>query len=342
MQSVKIVIIGGGVGGLSAANSLLDEGQSPLIIEAGNYPAYKVCGEFVSPESLPILKKWGIKPTRDINSIEFKNKKEKSFCLNIKKNGGALSRTDLEDALRKRVIENGLTLYEGVRVINIERVFNQYQLTLSNEQNILAEKILISAGRFFNKHGKKPKSRYVGYKAHFTGKKIDSLIMHMHPDGYFGLLPLEDGTINVTLLQKKGKDHVFTDMQKHLKNLSIWEPGWIKVEAPKFGIKDIPVEKNIYYLGDACASIPPITGLGVTLALLSGVVAGKTCQTLSAEDYKKLWLKNFKQPIKTGLFIHNLSLFSATLPLFFVLNRINNNISEFFFTRSRVTQLYYS
>jgi flavin-dependent dehydrogenase len=164
----------------------------------------------------------------------------------------------------------------------------------------------------------------------------------MHPGGYFGFLPLEDGKINATLLQLKGQDQVFEEMKKHMKDLSIWEPGWVKVEAPGFGIKKIPVEKNIYYLGDACAAIPPITGLGVTLALLSGVVAGKTCLKLNSEEYKKLWIKNFKRPIKTGLFIHKLSLHSFTLPLFFILNRLNNSLTQFFFRRTRVSQLYLS
>jgi flavin-dependent dehydrogenase len=341
MQTLKIVIIGGGVGGLAAANTLIDEGLSPLIIEAGNYPAYKVCGEFVSPEALPVLRKWGINPTRKIDSIKFKNINNDSFTLRIKNPGGSLSRTDLEGALRKRVLDNGITLYEGVRVLNIEKFNNDYKIFLSNNEVIQTEKILISAGRFFSKNGKKPETKYVGYKAHFTGKKINSLIMHMHSDGYFGFLPLEDGTINVTLLQKRGKDHVLKAMNKHLENLSIWEPGWIKVEAPDFGIKDNPLEKNIYYLGDACASIPPITGLGVTLALLSGVVAGKTCLTLSSEKYQKLWIKNFKKPIKIGILIHKLSLYRLTLPLFFIINRLNNSLSHFFFTRTRVAQLYY-
>ncbi|MCW8931261.1 MAG: hypothetical protein OQL19_13595 [Gammaproteobacteria bacterium] len=339
MQSIKIVIIGGGVGGLSAANALIDEGQKPLIIEAGTYPAYKVCGEFVSPEALPILKKWGIKPTRSINSIQFKNKKEKSFLLKISKHGGALSRTDLEDALRNRVLENDITLYEGVRVLHIDKSDDGYKLILSNDKIIHTEKILISAGRFFTKNGKKPETKYVGYKAHFTGKQIDSLIMHMHPDGYFGFLPLEDGKMNVTLLQKKGQDHVFEEMKNHIKDLDMWESGWVKVEAPNFGIKKNPIERNIYYLGDACASI---TGLGVTLALLSGVVAGKTCQSLSSNEYKKLWMKNFYNPITMGIFIHRLSLHSLTLPLFFLLNRINTQITHYFFTKTRVKRLYFT
>ncbi len=62
------VIIGGGVAGLCAANYLTDAGLRPLIIESGNFPSHRICGEFLSHESLPILQNWQIPITNNIVS----------------------------------------------------------------------------------------------------------------------------------------------------------------------------------------------------------------------------------------------------------------------------------
>src|SRR5580704_18005774 len=48
-------IIGGGPAGTSAAISAAREGASRLLLERGRFPRHKVCGEFVSAESLSLL-----------------------------------------------------------------------------------------------------------------------------------------------------------------------------------------------------------------------------------------------------------------------------------------------
>jgi flavin-dependent dehydrogenase len=51
-----LIIIGGGPAGTSAAISAARRGASVLLLERGRFPRHKVCGEFVSAESLNLLK----------------------------------------------------------------------------------------------------------------------------------------------------------------------------------------------------------------------------------------------------------------------------------------------
>src|SRR5712692_9092780 len=51
-----LIIIGGGPAGTSAAISAARRGASVLLLERGRFPRHKVCGEFVSAESLQILR----------------------------------------------------------------------------------------------------------------------------------------------------------------------------------------------------------------------------------------------------------------------------------------------
>ena len=52
-----VVIIGGGLAGLTCALHLSRKGVDVLLIEKNTYPHHKVCGEYVSNEVLPYLKR---------------------------------------------------------------------------------------------------------------------------------------------------------------------------------------------------------------------------------------------------------------------------------------------
>src|SRR4249919_394774 len=50
-----IIIVGGGPAGTSAAITAASAGARVLLLERGRFPRHKVCGEFVSAESLDLL-----------------------------------------------------------------------------------------------------------------------------------------------------------------------------------------------------------------------------------------------------------------------------------------------
>ena len=53
MRNQKIVIIGGGLAGLTAGIHLSKIGLSVQIFEKNDFPKHKVCGEYISNEVLP-------------------------------------------------------------------------------------------------------------------------------------------------------------------------------------------------------------------------------------------------------------------------------------------------
>src|SRR5258706_8142406 len=55
-------IVGGGPAGCSAAISLAARGARVVLLEARAYPHDKLCGEFLSPECLPLLHALGLSP----------------------------------------------------------------------------------------------------------------------------------------------------------------------------------------------------------------------------------------------------------------------------------------
>ncbi len=56
----QVVIIGGGLAGLTAAIHLAKHNFEVSVIEKNTYPHHKVCGEYISAEILPYLNSLGI------------------------------------------------------------------------------------------------------------------------------------------------------------------------------------------------------------------------------------------------------------------------------------------
>ena len=55
-----VVIIGGGLAGLTSALDLAKRGKQVAVIEKNTFPQHKVCGEYVSNEVLPYLTQLGV------------------------------------------------------------------------------------------------------------------------------------------------------------------------------------------------------------------------------------------------------------------------------------------
>ena len=58
--SVSVGVVGGGPAGSAAAIAALSEARSVHIFEKSGFPRHKVCGEFLSPEIVPLLESLGI------------------------------------------------------------------------------------------------------------------------------------------------------------------------------------------------------------------------------------------------------------------------------------------
>ena len=59
-DTYDVVIVGGGLAGLSCAIVLARDNYKVLLLEKEAYPKHKVCGEYISMESWPFLKSLGL------------------------------------------------------------------------------------------------------------------------------------------------------------------------------------------------------------------------------------------------------------------------------------------
>ena len=107
MKDKEVIIIGGGLAGLTSAIHLSKLGHSVTVIEKNTFPKHKDCGEYISNEVLPYLN-WlnlniaALNPT-NITKLEFSTASGKTIKSILPLGGFGISRFALDEYLyRKR------------------------------------------------------------------------------------------------------------------------------------------------------------------------------------------------------------------------------------------------
>lgn len=302
------MIIGGGVAGLSALNRLADLGVPATLVEGGDYPAHKICGEFFSPESAFILKEWDLIATAQINRVSFTSNTS-SLSFSIPTPAQSQARYDFDCKLAKRAKEKGVVILTNTKVVKIENK----ELHLDNGNILPFSEIIISAGRFY----KSGAPQYFGIKGHLKGLDVENhLEMFPFDGGYGGLSPIGGNLANFACLIRAAShtmptliESVFQKaphLKKRLEQGELIFKDWMTCPVPAFGIKKPPEEPHTYYIGDAAGTIPPASGLGLSLALTSGYMVAGYALKGDYTGFRAAWKKKYTRVFRYGNFLHQL------------------------------------
>ena len=109
-----VIIIGGGLAGLTNAIHLSKFKQQVLLIEKKSYPRHRVCGEYISNEVLPYLNSLGIDPIKEgakqISKVEVSTSKGNLIKGELPLGGFGMSRYFLDNLLLKKAQSNGVVV----------------------------------------------------------------------------------------------------------------------------------------------------------------------------------------------------------------------------------------
>lgn len=317
MIESDFVIVGGGVAGLCAAIRLTELGAKPLVIEAGDYPSHKVCGEFLSPVCIEILKKWDIFPI-EVPYACFHTSND-SLKFRFPNPAGSLSHLQLDPLLMHKAQKGGAIIKTHTKVEHLDHA--NRKLKLDSGEWITASNLILATGRLPQYNQKCPSMRYMGIKAHFEGfSNLDSLEMFLFKDAYAGISPIEEGKFNVAILIDLNKvkhygnseqimDQLLRENKKFRDYFAQGKrlfPEWMHTLVPAFGIKSTPHWSHSYFIGDGAATIPPASGNGLTMAIIGGILSAEYAIQRDVEGFRKAWHQYCRTPIQWGHLLHHL------------------------------------
>mgnify|MGYP000093891381 CR=1 FL=1 len=334
MKHYDIIIIGGGLAGLTAAIHLANAGHGILVFEKEPYPHHKVCGEYVSNEVLPYLKSLGINlkdhKAVSIDTLKFSSVKGRVLETKLPLGGTGISRYVFDDLLYKRAVASGVSfIFEGVSSINFKTsVFKV--VTVNNKQ--FTSRITIGAyGKrsSLDKHLKRNfinrKSSWLAVKSHY---KLDSFPenqvgLHNFNGGYAGLSKTESGAINFCYLTsyksfQREKDIERFNTRVVSKNAILKD--FLNLAKPLFELPltiaqisfhpKKPVEGHVLMCGDTAGLIHPLCGNGMAMAIHSAKIASERIDFFLKEkepnrnklerEYREEWSRTFKKRLWLG------------------------------------------
>ena len=336
IKSFDVIIVGGGLAGLTSAIHLSKFKKQVLVIEKQSYPKHKVCGEYISNEVIPYLNSLEIDPIKEgakkINRVHVSSINGSLIKGDLPLGGFGMSRYFFDNLLLKKACLNGVKVTKD-SVISI--IFqNDIFIIKTKSSDIFKSKIAIGAyGKRsdldikMNRKFIRKKSPYLAVKSHAKGKFPDDLIgLHNFKGGYCGVSKVENNSINLCYITeyssfKKHKN--ISDFQKqvvfknkHLRKIfkestSLFKKS-LTISQISFETKN-PIENHIIMCGDTAGVIHPLCGNGMGMAILSSKLASELIiQFLNGEiknredlenQYLMSWNKEFKTRLKMGHFI---------------------------------------
>ncbi|WP_346210582.1 NAD(P)/FAD-dependent oxidoreductase [Gelidibacter algens] len=293
-----VLIIGGGLAGLSAAIHLQKQGFDVMLIEKNEYPKHKVCGEYISNEVLPYLNYLGVDVfalgAKNITKFEVSSAKSKLIAANLPLGGFGISRYALDEALYLKAKSVGV-LFVVDTVMEVQFLDDQFSVE-TKENGKYTSKIVIGAyGKRTNLDVKlnrnfiKNKSPYLAVKTHVKGDFPEDVVaLHNFEGGYCGVSKVEDDSINLCYITnfeafKKYKDIEEFQEKVLFKNTylkSIFKNTTAVFESPltisqiSFDRKS-PVEEHMLMCGDSAGMIHPLCGNGMSMAIRSAQIASE-------------------------------------------------------------------
>lgn len=334
MTIYDVIIIGGGVAGLSAALTLKTPNNNILLLEKQHYPRHKVCGEYISNEVLPLLDYFEIdvfeKGAVAISTMGISLKSGKAIQnVDLPLGGFGISRYSLDLAMYEKAVAKGVHFeFDTVTAVSFENNLfsvNSGTKTFTSKLVIGAQGKRSNLDKHFNRDFITQKTEWIGIKAHYTAKNYDPSLVSLHhfEGGYAGLSMVEGNKVNCCYLcstnnftasgsianfqEKVAAQNPYLDSFFKSAEMAFDKP--ISIAQISFAPKDL-VYNKILFCGDAAGLIHPLCGNGIAMGLHGGYLLGNLClnylngsidsQEALANTYTQLWKKTFSKRLQEG------------------------------------------
>lgn len=293
-----LIVIGGGPAGTSAAITCACSGASVLLLERGRFPRHKVCGEFVSAESLDLLVNLLAPRHARLFSDSVRIARARIFLdgrtlhAPVDPPAASISRMDLDAALWDSAEQCGV---EGRQQTAVRNISGTGPFLIETSAGEFKSRALINAsGRWSSLNSadtqaQKSGVKWLGLKGHFSETSAPpSVDLYFFEGGYCGIQPVDisddverSGRVNACAVVRADVASTLTEVFACHPALQERSREWKPLSAPVSTSplvfrKPRPERNGILMAGDAAAFVDPFVGDGISLALRSGSLAG-TC-----------------------------------------------------------------
>jgi flavin-dependent dehydrogenase len=289
-----LIVIGGGPAGSSAAITAARGGAQVLQLERGRFPRQKVCGEFVSAESLELLDSLLDAEHRALLGGAIRIERTRVFLDDrvletpIQPAAASIARLDLDDALWAAAQAAGA---ETRQQVTVQRIRGASLFVLTTSAGVFETRSVVNASGRWSNLNPAPASngdpRWIGVKGHFAEDSPPASVdLYFFEGGYCGVQPVNlktdggSGRINACAMVRADVASTLPGVFLHHPALrersERWKPLGDPVSiAPLLFRQPQPERDDILMVGDAACFVDPFVGDGISLALRTGALAAE-------------------------------------------------------------------
>lgn len=327
----RIIVVGGGLGGLISAILLARKGFSVTLFEKKQYPFHRVCGEYVSNEVKDFLLREQLFPREldlpNITEFLFSSTKGTAHKMPLDLGAFGISRYAFDHFLYQKAIEAGVTVKQGTKINSIQYELTGFVVKTMDNTSYYAHYVIGAYGKQsaldkkLNRSFVEKRNPYIGVKYHLKADLPKNLIaLHNFESGYCGVSAVENDIFNMCylgsrdVLRKHGSieamEEAVLKQNPHLKALI--ENSEFIFDKPEvinefsFAAKS-PVEQHVFMVGDAAGLITPLCGNGMAMAIHSAKILSEIFiahhdkkREWVEQAYAKEWKNLFSQRLRVG------------------------------------------
>ena len=336
-MSWDALVVGGGPSGATAATLLARQGRRVALVEKAAFPRRKVCGEYISATTWPILDELGV--ARDLAmragpavdrvglfAREVSVDAPMPAPRELEARGRAIGREILDSALVAAAAAAGACVMQPATMEWMRREGDGFiaEISCAGSVQTLHAKAVVAAVGSWERGPLTPRlaaraSDLLGFKARFSTARLPEGLMPLvlFPGGYGGLVRTDADEVSFSCCIRRDAladcrarfgggagEAVLAHAMAHCRALretlaaANREGAWLSAGPIRPGIRDI-ARDGLYRVGNAAGEAHPLVAEGISMAIQSAWLLARSWER-GAVDYERDWHDTFASRIRAS------------------------------------------